>query len=184
MKRAGRRLERLCKKTSLTGHTTADIEHLKANRPALTAGRTSDCSTLTNSASCNLVCSFLLFISSQPPVNTPAASDELCISFMKYIQSKIVTLYQFFYANSNPPPTIKSFCPAFLILVLLVLLLPGLSYLSDRQYFVSIITQICYCFSHTASRPGISSEEGWTYMLYALIRSNHTSLWPQLPLLC
>lgn len=105
MKAAGRRLERLVKRTGLIVHTQAYTDHLLQYKNALSTARTAYYSNIINAGKNN---QRILFSTVnkllQPPDTFPLTiTQALCNSFLSFFQAKIDEIHQQLLSSSYPP---------------------------------------------------------------------------------
>lgn len=107
MKAAGRRLERLSKKTGLTVHALAFKDHVLAYKEALNKAKSSYYSSIISTGQGNPRALFSTISNiikpSQPFPLTP--STDLCCEFLNYFNNKINTIYS--QLQSLPSPTLN-----------------------------------------------------------------------------
>lgn len=104
MKAAGRRLERLQKKSGLVVHHEIFKDHVRDYKKALSQAKTSYYSTLINNQQNHPKRLFLTINRLLRPLDAPQPSDaaELCSEFSRFFQEKVDTIYQQLHQTGIP----------------------------------------------------------------------------------
>ncbi|XDV17107.1 hypothetical protein PO909_016531 [Leuciscus waleckii] len=102
LKTAGRRLERLYRKTGLTVHFTAYNDHIQFYKSAINTARSSYYSTIINNASSRPKTLFSIVNKlTNPPAPPMSNSADLCESFLHFFQSKTDRIYTLFPSTTS-----------------------------------------------------------------------------------
>ncbi|KAL0147744.1 hypothetical protein M9458_056950 [Cirrhinus mrigala] len=97
LKATGRRLERLYRRTGLTVHYLAFLDHLKSYKSALTSARSNFVSATINKSSNRPKTLFNTINKlTNPPPQDALASTDFCCSFLDYLLSKTNAVHQCF----------------------------------------------------------------------------------------